>query len=239
MDTMRYAILGPLEVTRAGVPVQVNGPKQRALLTLLLLHANEVVSTDRIIEALWGPDVDGREVGTLRVHIANLRRALEPGRRKGDEPEMLVTHPPGYLLRVDDEGIDTQRFERLGSEGRRTVQDDPGYAAELLIEALGLWRGSALQDVLYEDFAQIDIQRLDELRLSAVENLNEARLAMGEHADLVGDLESQVAAHPLRERLWGQLMISLYRSGRQAEAFAAHQRLSDILGQHGLVPGPG
>jgi predicted ATPase/DNA-binding SARP family transcriptional activator len=239
MDTMQYGILGPLEVTRAGTPVHINGPKQRALLILMMLHANQVVSPDKVIEAMWGPEMSGREAGTLRVHIANLRKALEPGRQKGEEPDILVTLPAGYMLRVDDDAIDSQRFERLASEARRCLQDDPDHAAQLLNEALELWRGSALEDVFYDDFVQAEIQRLDEMRLTAVENLNEARLAMGEHADLIGELERQVAAHPFRERLWGQMMIALYRSGRQAEALVAHQRLSDILGQHGLVPGPG
>ncbi len=236
---MQYGILGPLEVWREGTAVEVNGPKQRALLLLLLLHANEVVSTDRIVDALWGEDRNGREMGTLRVHIANLRKALEPGRQKGAEPEILLTRPPGYLLRVDPDGIDCNRFERFAAEGRRALDVNAENAVEMLTEALSLWRGAAFEEVIYETFAQAEIQRLDELRLGAVEDLNEARLATGDHAGLVGELESQVAKHPLRERLWGQLMLALYRSGRQADALAAHRRLSDLLGQQGLLPGPG
>lgn len=236
---VQYGILGPLEVTRAGTPVTVNGPKQRALLILLLLHANEVVSTDMIIDALWGEEANGREIGALRVHIANLRKALEPDRRKGTEPEVLVTEPPGYAIRVGQDAIDARRFEQLVAEGRRVTHVDPGYASDLLTKALNLWRGSPLEDVTYETFAQLDIQRLEELRLNAVEELNEARLALGEHGELVGELESQVASNPLREPLWSQLMLALYRSGRQAESLAAHQRLASILGQQGLEPGPG
>jgi predicted ATPase/DNA-binding SARP family transcriptional activator len=236
---VQYGILGPLEVTRAGATVEVKGPKQRALLIFLLLHANEVVSTDLIVDALWGGRANGGEIGTLRVHISNLRNTLEPDRPKGAEPEVLVTEPSGYLLRVDAGAIDAHRFEQLLSEGRRLVHDDPGYASDLLFKALDLWRGSALGDVTYESFAQVDIQRLEELRLSALEELNEARLVLGEHTDLVGELESQVAVHPLRERLWTQLMLALYRSGRQAEALAAYKRLSDVLGRSGLAPGPG
>lgn len=238
-DALQYGILGSLEVSREGSAVEVNGPKQRALLLLLLLHANEVLSTDRIVDALWGEQGNGREMGTLRVHIANLRKVLEPGRPRGAGPEILLTRPPGYLLRVDREGIDSNRFERLVAEGRRALDVDPGHASDRLTEALSLWRGSALEDVTYETFAQAEIQRLNELRLSTVEDLNEARLATGDHAGLVGELESQVSKNPLRERLWGQLMLALYRVGRQADALAAHRRLTDLLGQQGLVPGPG
>ncbi|MFP4554578.1 MAG: BTAD domain-containing putative transcriptional regulator [Actinomycetota bacterium] len=236
---MQYQILGPLQVKRADEEIKIKGPKQRALLILLLLNANEVVSTDKLIEALWGDEINGREIGTLRVHIANLRSVLEPDRRTRDDPEILLTHPPGYMLKVDDDAIDCHRFERLISEGRKTVREDPKRAVELLEAGLELWGGTPLEDVYYEDFAQMAIHRLEELQLSATEDLNEARLAMGEHAELVVELESQVATHPLRERPWSQLMLALYRSGRQSEALSAHRRLSDILGQHGLVPGPG
>ncbi|HUG07999.1 MAG TPA: BTAD domain-containing putative transcriptional regulator [Acidimicrobiia bacterium] len=215
----------------------VNGPKQRALLIFLLLHANQVLSTDRIVDALWGDEASGGEVGTLRVHVANLRKTLEPDRLSGAGPEVLITQPPGYLLRVDGEGIDFHRFENLVTAGRRALHSDPDRACELLREALGLWRGSALDDVSYETFAQAEIHRLEEVRLSAMEDLNEARLAKGEHSDLIGELESAVAAHSLRERLWSQLMLALFRSGRQADALTAYQRVSDILGQAGLEPG--
>lgn len=222
-----------------GTAVEVKGPKQRALLIFLLLHVNEVVSTDKIVDALWGEDVNGREAATLRVHVANLRRALEPGRPKGVHPALLVTQPPGYLLRVDPDAIDAVRFKRLVAEGRGLLLDDPESAAARLAESLSLWRGSALEDVTYETFAQADIQRLEELRMSAVEDLIEAELTMGRHSDLVGQLESQVAANPLRERLWGQLMLALYRIGRHADALATYRRLSDILGQElGLEPSP-
>jgi predicted ATPase/DNA-binding SARP family transcriptional activator len=237
MENLQYQILGRLEVSRADTPVEIKGPKQRALLIFLLLHANKIVSTDKIIDALWDGEVNGREGATLRVHIANLRKVLEPGRRKGDEPEILLSQPPGYLLRVHEGVLDSQRLEELVSEGRRAIPDDPQRASEVLTGALSLCRGPALEDVAYETFAQLDIQRLDELRLVAVEALNDARLALDEHTELISELEAQVAAHPLRERVWGQLMIALYRSGRQAEALAAHRRLSDILGEHGLVPG--
>ena len=234
---VEYRVLGPLEVTRDDVAVPVNGPKQRALLIFLLLHANQVLSTDRIVDALWGEEANGREIGTLRVHVANLRKTLEPDRPSGAEPAVLITQPPGYLLRADAEEIDSHRFESLVTAGRRQLHSNPDRACELLSEALGLWQGSPLHDVAYETFAQAEIHRLDELRLSATEDLNEARLAKGEHSELIGELESAVTAHSLRERLWGQLMLALFRSGRQADALTAYQRVSDILAQSGLEPG--
>lgn len=236
-DALQFAILGPLAVARDGRAVEVKGPKQRALLLFLLLHPNQIVSTDRIIDALWGEELDHRAMGTLRVHIANLRRVLEPDRPSGSRPEVLLTKPTGYLLQIDPEAIDANRFERLAGEGRRALSDRAELALERLTAALNLWRGAALEDVGYETFAQADIQRLHELRMLATEDLIEARLAMGEHADLVGELESQVARNPLRERLWSQLMLALFRNGRQADALAAHRRLSDLLAQQGLVPG--
>jgi predicted ATPase/DNA-binding SARP family transcriptional activator len=236
---VEFGILGPLQVSMNGTTMEVKGPKQRALLILLLLHVNEVVSTDKIVDALWGEDVNGREAATLRVHIANLRAALQPGQPKGAQPQLVVTQPPGYLLRIDPDAVDAGRFERLVAEGRRLLPDEPEPAAARFAEALSLWRGSSLEDVAYEAFAQVDIRRLDELRVSAIEDLIETELTMGRHSELVGRLESQVATHPLRERLWGQLMLALYRSGRKADALAAYRRLSDILGQElGLEPGP-
>lgn len=234
---MHFGILGGLEVTNDGDAIDVKGPKQRALLTLLLLHANQTVSTDRIIDALWGEDLNGREVATLRVHIANLRRSLEsPG---AAEPGLIVTQPPGYRLTTDPDSIDANRFERLASEGRRLLHEDAAEAEIRLSEALSLWRGSALEEVGYEIFAEAEVRRLEELRISTIEDLFEARLALDAHAELVGEIESAVAVNPLRERLWGQLMTALYRSGRQADALTAFRRLSDILGSElGLEPGP-
>ncbi|HEY7583116.1 MAG TPA: BTAD domain-containing putative transcriptional regulator [Acidimicrobiia bacterium] len=233
---MQFGILGRLEVATEGRVVEVKGPKLRALLILLLLHPNRVVSAEAIIEALWGQELSGREGATLRVHVANLRRALS---KAGEFGEYIVTRAPGYLIEVDPESIDVVRFERLVAEGRRLLPGDAPHAAELLIEALGMWRGSALEDVAYESFAQGEVRRLEELRLTAVEDLAEARLTMDGHAGLVGELESLVATHPLRERLWGQLMVALYRSGRQADSLSAYRRLSRLLGEElGLEPGP-
>jgi len=235
---VQFGILGRLEVSADGSVIEVKGPKQRALLIFLLLHPNQAVSTEAIIDALWGEELSGREEATLRVHIANLRRTLETIPAHGS-PELIVTRAPGYLLRVDPAAIDSTRFERLAAEGRRLLYDDVEQAEDRLAEALRQWRGSALEDVVYETFAQGEIRRLDELRVSTIEDLVEARLAMDSQVELVGELESLVADHPLRERLWGQLMVALYRSGRQADALAAYRRLAHLLGQQlGLEPSP-
>lgn len=233
---MQFGILGRLEVSKDGQVIEVKGAKQRALLTLLLLHPNHTVSKDGIIDALWGEDLTGREAATLRVHIAHLRQTLQPLTR--DRPELIITRPPGYLLSVDPDAIDANRFERLAVEGRRLLSDDPERAEERLREALSLWRGSALEEVSYELFGEGEARRLEELRLSAMEDLFEARLAQEADHELVGELESLLAVHPLRERLWGHLMLGLYRSGRQADALSAYRRMASHLGELGLEPGP-
>jgi predicted ATPase/DNA-binding SARP family transcriptional activator len=224
---VQFGILGRLEVSKDGHAIEVKGNKQRALLNLLLLHPNQAVSKDGIIDALWGEDLTGREAGTLRVHIAHLRKALQP--TSIDRPDLIVTQHPGYLLRIDPESIDANRFERLAVEGRRLLLDDPERAEERLSEALRLWRGPALEEVAYELFAEGEARRLNELRLAATEDLFDAQLARGSHHELVGELEGLVTIHPLRERLWGQLMLALYRSGRQADALTTYRRLSDYL----------
>jgi len=233
---VQFGILGRLEVSTNGSALEVKGPKLRALLILLLLNPNRVVSIEAIIDALWGEELNGREGATLRVHVANLRRALASHQ---ESPAFIVTRAPGYLIEVDPESIDAILFERLAAEGRRLLHDDAAQAGDRLTEALGLWRGSALEDVAYESFAQGEVRRLEELRLTTIEDLLEARLALDDHAELVSELESLVATHPLRERLWGQLMVALYRSERQADALAAYRRLSHLLGdQLGLEPSP-
>jgi DNA-binding SARP family transcriptional activator len=209
---MEFRILGPLEVIEDGHALPLGGTKPRALLACLLLRANQVVSMDRLIEELW-PDAAPRTAAkTIQVYVWKLRKELGEGR--------LVTRPPGYLLRVDSSELDLTRFEALLEEARGV---DPKRAAEHLCEALTLWRGQPLADLAYEPFAQTDIARLEELRLAALEERIEADLATGRHRELVGELEALVAEHPLRERLRGQLMLALYRSGRQAEALEVYQ----------------
>jgi DNA-binding SARP family transcriptional activator len=229
---VEFRILGALEVWDEGRPVRIDGAKERALLAILLLHANESVSADRLIDALWGAQPPATAKKSVQVRIAGLRRAL------GDD--MLLTHGGGYLIRLASDQLDLHRFERLASDGARTLaQGDPGAAAAMLGEALLLWRGAALADFAYESFAQPAIARLEELRLSAIELRVDAELALGLEAQLVGELQELVASHPLRERLSGELMLALYRSGRQAEALEVYQRArKKLVVELGIEPGP-
>jgi YVTN family beta-propeller protein len=231
---MEFLVLGSLEVVADGRSLPLGGAKQRALLAALVLNANEVVSTDRLIDALWGERAPDGAPHTLQVYVSQVRKSLRvPG---SAEPEaVLVTQGRGYVLRVEPDAIDLHRFERMAAEGRRALAaGEPARAAATLEEALGLWRGPTLVDLTYEAFAQPEIARIDDLRLSAVEDRIEADLALGRHADLVGELQALVAEHPLRERLRSHLMLALYRSGRQAEALQTYrdfrQTLSDELG---------
>jgi YVTN family beta-propeller protein len=231
---MEFRILGPLEGGERGRPLALGGAKQRALLAILLLHANEPVSTDRLIEGLWGESPPADAAKSLQIHVSRLRKALAPA------DGLVVTQPNGYLIKVTVDELDLQRFERLAAEGRRALAaGDAGRAAGKLGEALALWRGAPLADLAFEPFAQVEIARLEELRLTAVEDRNEARLALGHHAELVGELETLVRDHPLRERLRGQLMLALYRSGRQAEALAAYRDARrTLVDELGIEPGP-
>ena len=223
MTTMQFQILGPLEVRRQGRQVALGAAKQRALLAILLVHANELVSSDRLIDELW-PQPPETAANTLQVYVGKLRKALEPGRARGAPAEVLITRAPGYMLRVEAGQLDAERFESLLADGSRAREaGESPAAAELLREALALWRGDALADFIYEPFAQGEIARLEELRLSALEERIEADLGLGRHAALVGELEGLVREHPLRERLRAQLMLALYRDGRQADALEVYR----------------
>ncbi len=236
---MEFQILGPLEVRREGGQVALGAAKQRALLAILLVRANEVVSIDRLIEELW-PEPPETAANTLQVYVGKLRKALEPDRARGAQGALLVTRAPGYLLRVEPDELDADRFERLTYEGKSAREaKDYATAARRLHEALELWRGPALADFMYAPFAQAEIARLDELRLDAFEERVEAELALGSAADLVAELEPVIRDNPLRERLRGQLMLALYRSGRQADALDVYRETSKTLDEElGLVPSP-
>ena len=226
---MQIRILGPLEVSDDGRVVELGAGRQRALLALLALHAREIVATDRLIEELWGGSPPPTAAKALQNLVSQLRRSLGA--------DSIATRPPGYSLRLDADDLDARRFERLAAEGHRLLEEDPGRAGQTLIEALGLWRGRALADFAYEDFAQSEITRLDELRLGAIEDRIDADLAMGRATELVPELEPLVSAHPLRERLRGQLMLALYRSGRQADALEAYRSGRRLLDEElGLKP---
>jgi DNA-binding SARP family transcriptional activator/tetratricopeptide (TPR) repeat protein len=230
---MDFLILGPLEAhDEGGRKLPLGGSKQRALLGMLLLHANEVVSSDRLIEELWARAASHDAAKALQAAMSRLRKVLEPGRPPGEPGRLLITRPPGYEVAVSANQLDLFRFERLVAEARET--QDPRAAARGLGEALALWRGPPLADLAFESFAQADIARLEELRLAALEDRIRADLELGRHAELTGELEGLVREHPLRERLQALLMLALYRSGRQAEALeayaAARRALVDELG---------
>jgi DNA-binding SARP family transcriptional activator len=213
---MEFRILGPLEAWDQGREISLGGHKPRTLLAVLLLHANEVVPADRLIDELWGEDSPEDAAAALRVNVSRLRKALPE--------DVLKTRSSGYFIRVESDALDVHSFERLVDEGRSLLgRGLAAEASERLRGAMSLWRGPALADFAYENFAQAPIARLDEIRLAALELRIDADLALGRHDDLVGELEALVAEHPLRERLRGYLMTALYRSGRQAEALDAYQ----------------
>jgi DNA-binding SARP family transcriptional activator/DNA-binding beta-propeller fold protein YncE len=230
---MRYRVLGPLEIEASGELLPIRGAKQRALLAILLMHANEVVSRDVLIEDLWGDAGPTASVHSLEVLISRLRKALYAG------DSSLVTRPTGYELLVGAEELDLTQFERLCKVGRLALNSGAAeQAAEALTGALALWRGRPFEDIAYEPFAQIEIERLEERRLAALEGRIEADLALGRHADVVEELEALVTAHPLRERLRAQLMIALYRSGRQAEALRVYRDARrELVAELGIEPG--
>ena len=234
-----FGILGPLEVSRCGCLVPLGGPRQRAVLALLLLEANRVVSLDRLAEDVWGGHPPEGWVTTVQIYVSHLRQALEPARARGAAGEVLVTRNRGYLLRVDREQLDAARFQDGFAAGRAALEEGRyAEAAGTLRTALGLWRSGVLADLADYAFIRPEAARLEELRLAAVEARVDADLALGRHDALTAELEQLAAEHPVRERLHGQLMLALYRGGRQAGALAAYRRVRDLLaGELGIDPG--
>ena len=231
---MEFRILGPLEASDGNGPVALGGARQRAVLAILLLHRNEVVSTDRLIDELWGEQPPETAKTALQGYVSRLRKALGPA------SGTLVTQAPGYVLQVAPGRLDRDGFEALlGRAKDERSAGNPAPASQLLDEALALWRGPALAEFRYEPFAQSEIARLEELRLVALEARIDLDLASRPAGDLVGELEALVGAHPFRERFRGQLMLALYRSGRQAEALAVYQDARRALVEElGIEPGP-
>jgi DNA-binding SARP family transcriptional activator len=229
---MEFRILGPLEVWDGGGEVSLGGAKPRALLAGLLLHPNEVVPTDRLIDELWGEDSPEDAAAALRVNVSRLRKALPQ--------DVLTTRSPGYLIRVEPNELDLHRFERLVDEGRDLLARGlAAEASERLRHALSLWRGPALADFAYDSFAQTAIARLEEIRVAAVELRIDADLVLGRHHELVAELEALVAEQPLREGLRRSLMTALYRSDRQAEALSVYQDARRALvDELGIDPSP-
>jgi DNA-binding SARP family transcriptional activator len=229
---MEFRLLGALEVRDGGRRVALGAGRQRAVLAILLLHANQVVASDRLVDELWAGRPPGNARKALQVYVFRLRRTLGA--------ERIRTRPSGYLLEVGPDELDVHRFERLVLEARALrAGGEATRAAAALREALGLWDGPALADFTYQQFAQNEIARLEELRLVALEERIDADLRAGEGANLVGELEALVAEHPYRERLRGQTMLALYRAGRQAEALAAYQQTRALLvDELGIEPSP-
>jgi DNA-binding SARP family transcriptional activator len=225
---LEFRILGPLEVVDGEEVLHLGGQKQRALLALLLLDPNRVVSTDRIVDALWGEQPPRTAATSLQNFVSQLRKLVGP--------ETLVTKPPGYELRLAGEQLDLERFRRLVDGARG---EPPEERSERLRSALALWRGPPLADLGFESFAQSEIVRLEEFRLAVVEDRVEAELEAGRHAELAGELETLAEEHPLRERLRAQLMLALYRAGRQAEALQIYHDTRRVLVEElGIDPSP-
>lgn len=236
---MHFLVLGPLKVIAPGREVALPAAKHRALLAALLVRANQAVSAEGLIDALWEGRPPASAGKTLQTYVSQLRRELEPAAVAGHWLA-LRTAEGGYRLHVDADSLDSGRFERLAEEGRRALsRADPASAAAWLREGLALWRGPAYGDLAIAPFARGEAARLEELRLAAVEWRIEAELALGGAAGLVAELEDLVGREPFRERLWGHLMLALYRAGRQAEALSAYRRFrGNLADQLGIEPGP-
>ncbi len=227
---MEFRILGPLEVVGEQGPLALAAPKQRALLATLLVHAGEVQSVDRLVDALWGDRPPPSAEASLQNFVRQLRSAIGSDR--------LLTRTPGYVLELaSNDELDAAHFARLLAVARAS---DPAQRRGILADALRLWRGSALAEFAYEEFARAESGRLDELRLIALEELYEADLEAGKGSELVPELERLAAENPLRERVLAQLMQALYRAGRQAEALQVYEDVRRRLGESlGADPGPG
>ena len=226
---MQVRLLGPVDVMVDGEPRPVRGLRRKAVLAVLALRAGEVVSTDRLADVVWGQAAPATAVNTLQSHMSYLRTVF------GDKCAILA-QAPGYLLDLCGDGTDVQEAERLLTQGVRSAE--PAEAARQLRRALNLWRGRPLADVTGVAWLEEQAERLDLLRLRVRQALSEARLAAGEHTQLVPELEEMAAGHPLDERIHEQLMLALYRSGRQADALAVYHRLRGTLNEElGIGPG--
>ncbi len=233
---LEIRVLGPLEIAWDGRAADLGGVKSRALVARLLIDRGLVVSVDRLVDSLWGDHEGGGAEIALRSTISRLRKRL---RDAGAPDDLIVTRAPGYLLDVAAEVTDAHRFEGLVAEGRQQLaRHRPREAARLLVESQAVWRGPAYSEVRDEPFARAEARRMEELRLAAIESWIDAELTVGRHHALIGELETLTSTHPMRERLWTQRMLALYRSGRQAEALRVFQDLRAILvAELGIEPG--
>lgn len=236
-DAVEFRLLGALEVSANGAIADLGPPKQRALLAILLLHAGEIVPIDRLIDLLWGESAPRTAAHSVQIYVSDLRKALE---QLGGGRQVLATRAPGYQLETDPETIDARRFERLVEDGTRQLREgDPDGGAEALRNALRLWRGPALSDFAYEEFAQPYIRRFHDLHLDAIEQVAAAELEAGRAAEVVPMLDAAIREDPLRERSRELLMLALYRSGRHAESLRTYQQLrTTLVNELGLDPSP-
>ncbi len=229
---MEFRLLGSLEVSEnGGGPIPLGGPKQRAVLAHLLIRANHLVRTEVLIDEVWGEEPPEAARNSLQSYASHLRKALGPERLDGSRA--------GYVLRAEPSEVDTLRFQARLRDARRLLPIDAGAAVAAFDDALAIWRGPAFADLAEEPSLRAEAARLEELRLSALEDRIEALLSLGDHGEVIGELETLTARHPLRERLWGQLLVACYRAGRQAEALAAYERARTILADElGIDPSP-
>ena len=228
---VQFRVLGPLEADAGDGPIDLGGPKQRAVLASLLMRANQVVPTETLIAEVWGDEPPETARNILQTYVSSLRKALGPDR--------VLGRPPGYLLSIDPIDLDATRFDALLREAERSLPIDPAVALRTLEDALALWRGPALADVADRTSLVAEAARLDELRLGAQEERVETLLALGSSGRAAGEAELVLAEHPLREQAWALLMLALYRDGRQAEALAAFQRARELLADElGVDPSP-
>jgi YVTN family beta-propeller protein len=232
--SVEFRVLGPLEVSHNGRMLPLGGAQQRALLAILLLRANQIVSADALVDALWGERPPESFANTVQGYVSRLRKLLSSG-----EGQVIRYSPPGYVLQVEAEQVDSHRFERLILEATQArAKDDPETAGATLREALALWRGAPLADIVLNSFIEPELRRLEELRLTALEEWIEVKLTLDRRADVVPELEALVAEHPLRERLRGALMLALYRSGRQSEALEVYRDgRRRLVEEIGIEPG--
>ncbi|MFZ4156263.1 AfsR/SARP family transcriptional regulator [Streptomyces pseudogriseolus] len=240
---MQFRILGPVEVhdERTGLRILPTGAKQRALLGALVVKSGQIVSVHRLIDELWGEHPPANATNALQAHVARLRRLLPVPHAGSGEPhhEWIVTRSLGYVLRLGRATTDAERFGRLAAEGRAAAVSDPGHAAELLRQALALWRGPALEGSVRGDICAAEAAQLEENRLTTLEALYDACLRAARHDEITGELEELTADHPMRERFYDLLMVALYRCGRQAEALGVYDRARKRLAHElGVEPGP-
>lgn len=240
VKTTVFGLLGPLEVRRDEEPCTPTAPKVCRVLALLLLRSNHVVSTDALIEELWGEDPPRSAVTTTQTYIYQLRKALGEDDSAPSDDDMLLTRPPGYVLQVEDGQIDTETFQHLTVEGNALLEEgQPDQAIRSLDEGLGLWRGSALADISCGRLLEASAVHLEELRLRATELRVQANMELGRHRALIPELRSLVATYPLNEWMHAQLIQALNGSGRRADALRAYQDLRNVLSDElGLDPAP-